>query len=648
MNRQEAIDYMRQNAGKVLERDKSGKGYICPFCGSGGGSNGTGMTTRDNIHFRCWGCDSVRNLDIIDILALQHGVTDFNAKVDNACDIFGISIDSFMPVKKIQQSSPKQTADTTADSPPADYREYFKECAAHIGDTDYWQKRGLSRDVVERFLVGYDPEWRHPNASQSVPTSPRLIIPTGNGSYLARDTRTDLTVTERRYEKVKVGSPQCFNLKALKTADKPIFIVEGEIDAMAIMTAGGEAVGLGGTTNTRPLLRAVESQKPAQPLILALDNDDAGRDASERLGRELQRMGISFYRLNPYGESKDAAAALVTTPDEFHAAITAAANIEQETRAAEVEEYRRSSAAGYVSSFIDGIRESVNTPRFSTGFKQLDEALGGGLYEGLYVLGAISSLGKTALIMQIADQIAQNGNDVCIFSLEMARSELMARSIARETFKKAHSSGDIRNAKTARGILDGARYANYNDAEHELIRDAIRSYSEYAPHIFIIEGMGDVGTSQIREAVDKHISFTGRRPVCVVDYLQLLVPHTDRMMTEKQTVDYNVLELKRISRDFKLPMIAVSSFNRQSYDSPVRMDSFKESGAVEYSSDVLLGLQLEGAGRKDFDATIAKSKDPREVQCVVLKNRNGRVGVTVGFEYSPAFNHFVDSYIEGA
>ena len=70
------------------------------------------------------------------------------------------------------------------------------------------------------------------------------------------------------------------------------------------------------------------------------------------------------------------------------------------------------------------------------------------------------------------------------------------------------------------------------------------------------------------------------------------------------------------------------------------MEAFKESGAVEYSSDVLLGLQLEGAGSGSFDATAAKQKNPRAVECVVLKNRNGSVGNKIPFSYYPMFNYF--------
>ena len=103
------------------------------------------------------------------------------------------------------------------------------------------------------------------------------------------------------------------------------------------------------------------------------------------------------------------------------------------------------------------------------------------------------------------------------------------------------------------------------------------------------------------------------------------------------------MELKRISRDFKTPVIGISSFNRDNYNNAVSMQAFKESGAIEYSSDVLIGLQLKGAGDKDFDPTEAKKKNPREVELVILKNRNGQTGAKVPFEFYPMFNYFVEN-----
>ena len=72
-----------------------------------------------------------------------------------------------------------------------------------------------------------------------------------------------------------------------------------------------------------------------------------------------------------------------------------------------------------MDAFRAYIEKQATRPALKTGFSKLDEALDGGLYDGLYVIGAVSSLGKTAFCMQMADQLAMQGRDVLIFSLEM-------------------------------------------------------------------------------------------------------------------------------------------------------------------------------------------------------------------------------------
>ena len=650
MTRDEAKNYIQSNAAQYLQRDRSGKGFICPICGSGSGNKGTGITTKDGIHFTCWaGCFT--NSDVIDIIGMQEGIDDYPRKVEKACEIFNISTEPRAPRDSSQYQKHDKNERHTHSSihtttytqqPEEDLTSFFKAAHAQIHETDYAKRRGLSDEVIDRFLLGYVPEWKHPKAPGSAPLTPRLIIPTSRGSYLARDTREEIPDEQQQYSKSKVGKMHLFNAKALQNAQQPIFIVEGEIDALAIMSVGGEAVAIGSTAWVKNFLRTVENSKPSQPLLIALDNDQAGGKAADELGAGLRKLGLPSYRVNPYGDCKDAGEAIVQDRERFREAVQQAASIEEENLQAEKEAYLSKNAANFLQSFIDGITDSVNTPCVSTGFNSLDKALDGGLYEGLYIVGAISSLGKTTLITQITDQIAQAGNDVIIFSLEMARTELMAKSISRHTLIKTLGGSNVKHAKTARGITDGRRYLNYNKAEQQLIQEAITDYGTYAQHIFIHEGIGNIGVEQIRETIEKHILFTGQRPVCIVDYLQILAPHSDRV-TEKQATDHNVMELKRITRDCKVPLIAISSFNRANYNAAATMEAFKESGGVEYSSDVLLGLQFEGAGSKDFDSTAAKKQNPRSVECVILKNRNGAVGEKVPFAYYPMFNYFKEA-----
>ena len=123
----------------------------------------------------------------------------------------------------------------------------------------------------------------------------------------------------------------------------------------------------------------------------------------------------------------------------------------------------------------------------------------------------------------------------------------------------------------------------------ELVRDAFEIRNQYSKRIFTKVGTGDIGVKEIRETVQNHVDITHNKPVIFIDYIQML--SSSSHMTDKQAVDKNIMELKRISRDFDIPVIGISSFNRDSYNVSVNLASFKESGAIEYSSDVLMGLQ---------------------------------------------------------
>lgn len=642
MNREQAKEHIRSNPQAYLRRDKKNKGYICPICGSGSGPDGTGITTKDGVHFSCWNCE-YKNSDIIDIIGLEYGLKDAGEKFAKAYELYGIDLEAEGEDYKIEVKQPPAPKEPPASK--VDYTDFFLQAHANINNTDYPQKRGLTAETIKRFQLGYVEAWQSPAALKKgarPPATPRLIIPTGEGSYIARDTRENLTKPESDYAKMKEGSSQLFNLKALES-ERPVFIVEGEIDALSIIEVGGEALALGSTANSGSLLKHLEKSKPAQPLLIALDNDKAGDSAKQRLTEGLQAQGTPFFIVDIAKGFKDANEALQANRNAFKEEIQEAeASIEAQTeaaKAAELETYLSTSAKHHISAFMDGIKDSVNTPYIPTGFRKLDAILDGGLYEGLYIIGAVSSLGKTSFTIQMADQIADQGQNILIFSLEMARSEIMAKSISRLTFKLCDNAKD---AKTTRGITTGKRYPSYRPEERQLINKSIEEYSKHASNIFIHEGIGNIGAIQVRETVRKHIEITGKKPLVIIDYLQLLAPFDPRS-TDKQNTDKSVLELKRLSRDFKIPVLAISSFNRQSYSQPVSMEAFKESGAIEYSSDVLIGIQAKGAGQKDFDINAAKRKDPRDLELKILKNRNGATGDTIAYEYYTLFNHFQET-----
>lgn len=317
------------------------------------------------------------------------------------------------------------------------------------------------------------------------------------------------------------------------------------------------------------------------------------------------------------------------------------------------EEYLTQAAGASLDDFFKDIENQ--TPPTPTGFKELDKVLEGGLYEGLYILGAIPSMGKTTYILQIADQIAAAGRDVIFFSLEMAKSEIIAKSLSRLSLQISKST---KAAKNDRSITSPERRKAYTEADKKLIQDAGSAYKKVGAHLWIIEGVGDIGVKKIREIIDRHTQLTGNKPVVIIDYFQILPSPNDKL-SDKQAADKNVVEIKRMSRDYKIPIILISSLNRAGYDKSTNMSAFKESGAIEYTADVLLGLQASGAEDAGAGANDqCKGKTVREVEIKILKNRHGRItgkGEEIQYKYYAMFNlmqeqggdEFIPAYDEG-
>ncbi len=406
---------------------------------------------------------------------------------------------------------------------------------------------------------------------------------------------------------------------------------------------------LGGTGNKNLFIELVKKEKPRQLIVLALDNDDAGDTAAKEIMDALKDEPVKIYNRDHfkngiYGKYKDANEILVADRPLLKATIQEVMKTEEREAEAAADAFRdKFSTAAHVDDFLDRVVESVNTPAIKTGYKIFDEKLDGGLYPGLYILGALSSLGKTTFALQVADQIAESGHDVIIFSLEMSRYELMAKSISRLTYKEVIDEGlETRNAKTVRGITDFARYEHYSNDEKELIERSVENYKEIARHVFIVEAQSkdteDVSIQTVRDWIENIMQQTRRRPVVVLDYLQIMQPPEMRADPRINT-DTNVKGLKRASRDYNIPIIAISSINRENYQNEMKMSSFKESGGIEYGADVLLGLQLKGAGTSDFDVDAAKAKDPREIELKIIKNRNGIANTKIQYMYFPKFNY---------
>lgn len=686
MTREELKQYIKDNCEpEFLDRAKR-KGYVCPACGNGSGQDGdgiVGMRTDRGMYYKCFKC--ALGGDVFDLIGVYYGLEDDKAKFEKAYEYFNLQPDQQQEGCTRRRTHTRPAAEpAAAPEEGTDYTEFYLQ-AEKNNDFSYLQKRGISKEVQQRFHVGFVPDWKHSKKyPENVIGTPRCIIPRSRYSYLARFTGSmeELARYDERMNEPKLNSSgqiTLFNLDALKES-KIVFIVEGEIDAMSICEAGGDACGLCSVGNRLKLLDYLKDHKtPGQVFVIMMDNDEAGEKGTSALEKGLQGLGLPFVCAaypegikdpNEYlqkdreGFKEWVSSLQVKALEAGNAAPAEAApdNTGNQYKAADLLDYFRN------------IEERPDTFEAKTGFSELDRLLFGGLHEGLYIIGAISSLGKTTFTLQIADQIAEQGQDVLFFSLEMSKYELIAKSLSRLTYNRH------RYAKTEEGryiardtsqILNNRRYAAYSPQERKAIQEAIKDYEQAAQHLFIYEGRYEgerLKVSDIRSIVKKHIEERKAAPVVFVDYLQIIAKEKDaasgreKNQSDKQATDEAVFELKEISRDYQIPVFAISSFNRDNYNEPVTMASFKESGAIEYSSDVLFGLQYAGMGYEQGDTDkkrkerlrdlIAdvhrrkRDKEPIDIELKCLKTRNG-YQFSTAFRMMPAFNHF-EEYDHGA
>ncbi len=595
-------------------------------------------------YLKCWGCD--KSYDIFSILAIKENITNFNDQVNYLIDRFDINLPKF------NNDKPKPVEENII-LLNSKFREYREELQGNNVPLDYLKARGITRPEILETL-GYDK------------MSNSIIIPTkpsnDNTGYTAY-TQRFIENSKMRYK--NNGTPGLFNSKALGDNNgSAVFIVEGYIDALSIKELGFNAVAIGSTNNLDKLTDALIEYKDkitVTDFIIAFDNDTAGEKANKKMLELLQERKIkSIIAHNLYSKYKDANEFLVNDKEKFKEKLDKYSIMFDKYLNQEKEEYRtQNSIKGYLDIFLKNTKDNYNYKPIPTGFNVLDNALNGGLYPSLYVIGAISSLGKTTLALQLGEQIAQQyDKDILVFSMEMGKDELIAKSLSRKMFEiSAQDNNDYKVGSDTMYTLDILQNKTYTDSQRNLLNKALEEYTSYSSRIYIYEAEDGLTGEKIKEIINNHIYKTGRKPIVFIDYLQIIPKEKDSRLTDKQLADANVSMLKRVARDYTTPVFVISSLNRGSYNERVTMASFKESGGIEYGCDVLLGLNLAGltyyddkSGKyKNADAETVenlKRNNPRRLELNILKNRNGETGISVNLKYYTNYNCFIEDYIK--
>lgn len=257
--------------------------------------------------------------------------------------------------------------------------------------------------------------------------------------------------------------------------------------------------------------------------------------------------------------------------------------------------------------------------RLSSGFDNLDKLLGDGIRPQLYCIGAQSSCGKTTMMLQMANYMAEHGQPVLYIALEQSDKDLITKSISR--LSKEDTYLDIMN-----GI-----------GTHP---DAIERYFECINDNMIIHSNFD-GQPDINNILEIIMHYKDLKPVVFIDYMQL-IGSNDPKKTDKQVVDLTMYTLKSVVKKLEIPVFLISSLNRGSYEKKdMSFADFKESSNIEFQSDVVLGLQYRERHCEDFNINVAKKEPIRKLECTILKNRMGQTGECF-FDFIPDTNTFIE------
>ena len=243
----------------------------------------------------------------------------------------------------------------------SDYTDYFENVSSKLANTTY--RRGISEETLKRFGIGYDPEWVHPK-KETIGPMKVLVIPTSVDSYVVRQTDGD--------KKYGVEDTHIFNESALDQKH-PVFVTEGPFDALSIEDCGEKSVALCGTGKIDNLMNAIKARKEVPHLILALDNDEPGINATAELVGKLDNLKISYSIYNVSGLCNDPNEAFCTDKTAFKVALKNA------RKAVEDAYIIKHSISICCATFLEDIKSGNLTPPISTGFIGIDKILFWGL-----------------------------------------------------------------------------------------------------------------------------------------------------------------------------------------------------------------------------------------------------------------------------
>jgi replicative DNA helicase len=266
-------------------------------------------------------------------------------------------------------------------------------------------------------------------------------------------------------------------------------------------------------------------------------------------------------------------------------------------------------------------REGISVTGTPSGFKDLDEKTGGFQPGNLIVLAARPAMGKSALMLNIAENAAvKHGKAVAVFSLEMSETELAQRFIA----SQAKIDGD----DLRKGRVKQDRWPKVVSATEKLAN---------AP--LYLDDSSDLGILELR-AKARRLHSRADLGLIFVDYLQLMRPE-DSSAQRVEQIGQISRGMKMLARELSVPVVALSQLSRAVESRPDKrplLSDLRESGNIEQDADLVMFIYRDDYYNKE-------SERPGEADLIISKHRNGPIG-DVALTFMPRYPKFSTLYRE--
>jgi len=240
-----------------------------------------------------------------------------------------------------------------------------------------------------------------------------------------------------------------------------------------------------------------------------------------------------------------------------------------------------------------------------TGFVDLDEMTRGLQGGDLVIVAARPSMGKTSLVLNIAQYVAALGDQVCgFFSLEMSKESLFLRLLTSEAQIDGH--------RLMSGAIGGNDYHRISHALEKL--NAMKLF---------IDDTANIGVLEMR-AKSRRLQSEHGLNLLVVDYIQLM---SGRGRFENRTLELASISrsLKGLAKELNVPIVVLSQLSRapeSRSDHRPQLSDLRESGALEQDADVVILIYRDDVYNKD-----PNSPDAGTAELILAKQRNGPTGI---------------------